>query len=117
MASVLVLVEHAEGAVKKVMLELLTAARSIGDPVAVVVGAPGSAAALTDRLAEYGAGTVVVAESDDVAKHLVTPQVAVLAALVESESPAAVLLASSAEGKVIAARLAIRTGSGILTDA
>jgi electron transfer flavoprotein alpha subunit len=117
MASVLVLVEHAEGAVKKVTLELLTAARSIGDPVAVVVGAPGSAAALTDRLAEYGAGTVVVAESDDVAKHLVTPQVAVLAALVESESPAAVLLASSAEGKEIAARLAIRTGSGILTDA
>jgi electron transfer flavoprotein alpha subunit len=121
MASVLVLVEHAEGAegstVKKVTLELLTAARGIGDPIAVVVGAPGSAAALTDKLAEYGAGTVVVAETDEVTKHLVTPQVAVLAALVESESPAAVLLASSAEGKEIAARLAIRTRSGILTDA
>jgi electron transfer flavoprotein alpha subunit len=117
MASVLVLVEHADGTVKKVTLELLTAARALGEPLAVVVGAPGSAQPLVDRLAEYGAGTVVVAESEDVAKHLVTPQVAVLAELVAAESPAAVLVASTPEGKEVAARLAIRTGSGILTDA
>jgi electron transfer flavoprotein alpha subunit len=117
MASVLVLVEHAEGSVKKVTLELLTAARAIGDPVAVVVGAAGSAGPLTDKLAEYGATAVVAAESEDTGTYLVTPQVAVLASLVESESPAAVLVASSAEGKEIAARLAIRTRSGILTDA
>jgi electron transfer flavoprotein alpha subunit len=121
MAGVLVLVEHAEGSagggVKKVTLELLTVARAIGEPIAVVVGAPGSAAPLVDKLAEYGAGTVIVAESEDTGKYLVTPQVEVLAALVESESPAAVLVASSAEGKEVAARLAIRTRSGILTDA
>ena len=117
MASVLVLVEHAEGTVKKVTLELLTAARALGEPVAVVVGAPGSTQPLVDTLAEYGAATVVAAESEDVDKHLVTPQVAVLAELVAAESPAAVLVASSAEGKEVAARLAIRTGSGILTDA
>ena len=117
MASVLVLVEHAEGSVKKVTLELLTAARTLGEPVAVVVGSPGSAAPLADKLAEYGATAVVVAESGDVDKHLVTPQVAVLASLVASESPAAVLIASSAEGKEVAARLSIRTRSGILTDA
>jgi electron transfer flavoprotein alpha subunit len=117
MASVLVLVEHAEGSVKKVTLELLTAARAIGDPVAVVVGTAGSAGPLTDKLAEYGATAVVAAESEDTGTYLVTPQVAVLASLVGSESPAAVLVASSAEGKEIAARLAIRTRSGILTDA
>ena len=117
MASVLVLVEHAEGKLKKVTLELLTAARALGEPVAVVVGAPGSTEPLVDQLAEYGAATVVAAESDDVDKHLVTPQVAVLTELVEAESPAAVLVASTAVGKEIAARLAIRTRSGILTDA
>jgi len=117
MASVLVLVEHADGTVKKVTLELLTAARSLGEPVAVVVGAPGSTQPLVDRLAEYGATSVVAAESEDVDKHLVTPQVAVLADLVAAESPAAVLIASTAEGKEVAARLAIRTRSGILTDA
>ncbi len=58
-----------------------------------------------------------MAESEDVDKHLVTPQAAVLADLVAAESPAAVLIASSAEGKEVAARLAMRTRSGILTDA
>ena len=40
-----------------------------------------------------------------------------LAKLVADASPAAVLIASGAEGKEIAARLAIKTGSGVLTDA
>ena len=44
MAEVLVLVEHAEGALKKVTAELITAARALGEPAAVVVGAPGTAA-------------------------------------------------------------------------
>ena len=38
MAEVLVLVEHAEGALKKVSTELITAARALGEPAAVVVG-------------------------------------------------------------------------------
>ena len=117
MSQVLVLVEHGDGAVKKVTLELLTAARALGEPAAVVAGAPGSAAPLVDKLGEYGATTVYVAESPDVEKHLVTPQAEVLASLVGRTSPAAVLLASTAEGKEIAARLAMRTRSGILTDA
>jgi len=116
-AGVLVLVEHDDGAVKKVTLELLTAARALGEPAAVVVGAPGSAAPLLDKLAEYGAATVYVAESPEVDRYLVTPKAEVLASLVSSASPAAVLIASSAEGKEVAARLAMRTRSGILTDA
>jgi electron transfer flavoprotein alpha subunit len=39
-----------------------------------------------------------------------------LALLVESTEPAAVLIASTAEGKEIAGRLAVKTGSGVLTD-
>ena len=42
---------------------------------------------------------------------------AVLAQLVADKSPAAVLIPSNAEGKEIAARLAVKTGSGLLTDA
>ena len=38
MAEVLVLVEHAEGALKKVTSKLITAARALGEPAAVVVG-------------------------------------------------------------------------------
>ena len=39
-----------------------------------------------------------------------------LAALVERVDPAAVLIATSADGKEIAGRLAVRTGSGWLND-
>ena len=118
MAAVLVLVEHAEGTVKKVTLELLTAARALGEPVAVVVGAPGSAAAAGRQARRVRRGDGRTSRSPTTStSYLVTPQVEVLADLVAAESPAAVLLASSAEGKEVAARLAIRTGSGILTDA
>ena len=117
MAEVLVLVEHGEGSVKKVTLELLTAARELGEPAAVVVGGPGSAAPLVDKLAEYGATKVYAAESEDAEKYLVTPKSETLAQLVSAGSPAAVLIASSAEGKEVAARLAMKTRSGILTDA
>lgn len=116
MAEVLVLVEHVEGALKKVTSELITAARALGEPSAVVVGAPGTAAPLADGLKEAGAAKIYVAESDDVDKYLITPVVDVLAALAESNAPAAVLLAANADGKEIAGRLAARIGSGLLVD-
>ena len=55
MAEALVLVEHAEGTLKKITTELITAARVLGEPSAVVVGAPGTAAKLTDALKAAGA--------------------------------------------------------------
>jgi electron transfer flavoprotein alpha subunit len=117
MAEVLVLVEHADGELKKVTSELITAARALGEPSAVVVGPTGTAAPLTDGLTVAGAEKIYVAESADVDGYLVTPQVDVLAALVASANPAAVLAAASIEGKEIAGRLAVRLGSGLLTDA
>ncbi|MCB0931510.1 MAG: electron transfer flavoprotein subunit alpha/FixB family protein [Mycobacterium sp.] len=116
MAEVLVLVEHSDGAVKKVTAELLTAARSLGEPSAVVIGAPGTAAPLVEALKAAGAAKIYVAESDDAEKYLITPFVDVLAELVESAGPAAVLLPASADGKEIAGRLAARIGSGVLSD-
>ncbi|MEV0360681.1 electron transfer flavoprotein subunit alpha/FixB family protein [Nocardia sp. NPDC050697] len=116
MAEVLVLVEHAEGAPKKVTSELITAARSLGEPAAVVVAAPGTADKLADALAQAGAEKIYVAESDDAEGFLVTPKVDVLAALSESASPAAIIAAASAEGKEVTGRLAARIGSGLLCD-
>jgi electron transfer flavoprotein alpha subunit len=116
MAEVLVLVEHAEGAIKKVTSELITAARVVGEPSAVLVGKPGTADPLVDGLKAAGAAKIYVAESDDAESYLITPYVDVLASLVESASPAAVLLSSNADGKEIAGRLAARIGSGVLSD-
>ncbi|WP_174184726.1 electron transfer flavoprotein subunit alpha/FixB family protein [Nocardia barduliensis] len=116
MAEVLVLVEHAEGAIKKVSTELLTAARALGEPAAVVLGTAGTGAKLADALAAAGAEKIYIAESDDVENYLVTPKVDVLATLTESVSPAAVIVAATAEGKEVSGRLAARIGSGLLVD-
>ena len=116
MAEVLVLIEHADGAVKKVSTELLTAARALGEPAAVVTGPAGTADKLAAALAAGGAEKIYVAESDDIEGFLVTPKVDVLAGLVDSAAPAAVLVAATAEGKEVSGRLAARIGSGLLVD-
>ena len=116
MSEVLVVVEHSGGAVKKVTLEMLTLARTLGEPAAVVFGTPGTAEALQEKLGEYGAAKIYVAESADVTGHLVAPKATVLASLVRSAAPAAVLLGSTQEGKEIAGRLAVKLDNGLLTD-
>src|SRR4051794_3119947 len=115
MSEVLVLVDHVDGAVRKTTSELLTIARQFGEPSAVFIGGGFDAAKAT--LAEFGAAKVYRVESADVTDHLVAPVAEVLAQLVERTAPAAVLLPSNGEGKEIAARLAIKTGSGLITDA
>ena len=115
MAEVLVLVDHVDGKVRKTTSELLTIARRIGEPSAVLVGAGFDAA--KDTLARFGAEKVYRVESPEVLEHLVVPQAEQLAQLVAAKSPAAVLLSASPEGKEIAARLAVKTESGLITDA
>src|ERR1700677_2457542 len=115
MAEVLVLAEHSGGEVKKVTVELLTAARRLGEPSVVWAG-PGAEEGKA-RLAEFGAVKVYVADSPDFAEFVVAPKAELLASLVSVKSPAAVLVAGTTEGKEVAGRLAVKTGSGVLTDA
>jgi electron transfer flavoprotein alpha subunit len=115
MSEILVLVDHVEGKVTKPTLELLTIARRLGEPSAVFIGANADAA--TETLKSYGAEKVYAIDDADFKDYLVAPQAEVLAQLVERTGPAAVLIASSADGKEIAGRLAIKTSSGVITDA
>ncbi|MGY0055491.1 electron transfer flavoprotein subunit alpha/FixB family protein [Streptomyces sp. LZ34] len=115
MAEVLVYVDHVDGAVRKPTLELLTLARRIGEPVAVALGSGAENTAPT--LAEHGAARVLTADAPEYADYLVAPEVDAVQAAYQAVSPVAVLFPSSVEGKEIAARLAVRIGSGIITDA
>ncbi|MFD4910213.1 electron transfer flavoprotein subunit alpha/FixB family protein [Kitasatospora purpeofusca] len=117
MAEILVLVDHADGVVRKPALELLTLARRIGEPSAVVLGAGDKAAELAAKAAEYGAAKVYVADGAEFADQLVVPKVDALAQIAKAADAAAVLVTSSGEGKEVAARVALRLGSGIITDA
>ncbi|MFE7136114.1 electron transfer flavoprotein subunit alpha/FixB family protein [Streptomyces sp. NPDC057638] len=115
MGEVLVLVEHVEGVVRKPSLELLTVARRLGDPVALVVGA--GAGGAVSVLGGHGAVRVLVDESGVYGEVLVAPLVDALEAACGRVSPVAVLVSSSGEAKEAGARLAVRLGSGVLTDA
>jgi electron transfer flavoprotein alpha subunit len=87
--------------------ELLTLARRVGSPVAVVpedADPPRLAA-----LGRYGAQRVCLVHDTDV--------VAALADLARAERPAAILIPAGRRGNEIAGRLAVRLGSGVVAGA
>ncbi len=117
MSEILVLIDHAEGAVKKPTYELLTLARRLGEPSAVYIGPADKASEATEKVKKYGAEKVYVVDDSEIKGYLVAPKAEVLQQLVEKASPDAVLIPSSFEGKEIAGRLAIKIESGLITDA
>ncbi|WP_107765357.1 electron transfer flavoprotein subunit alpha/FixB family protein [Nocardioides terrigena] len=117
MSEVLVVIDHAEGEVKKPTYELLTIARRLGEPSAVFFGAPAQGDPVAEKVKKYGAEKVYVIDDAELKGYLVAPKAEALQQLVEKTSPAAVLIPSTFEGKEVAARLAIKTGSGLITDA
>ncbi len=121
MPEVLVLVDHVAGSVRKPTYELLTIAKRIGEPSAVFVGSPDAAQAVADSVKAYGTDKVYVIDDAEIKDYLVAPKADALRQLADAISAgpglAAILLPSSAENKEIAGRLAIKLGSGVITDA
>jgi electron transfer flavoprotein alpha subunit len=115
MPEVLIVAEHADSHVAKPAFELLTLARRLGDPVAVVFG--GSDDTLAKALGEYGATRVLAVADPAIDDYLVAPKAEALAQIAANLQPVAILLTSTPEGKEIAGRLAVKLGSGLITDA
>src|SRR5215207_1867224 len=111
MPRVLVLVEHEDGATRKVTYEMLTKARDLGEPVAVFVGEGLETA--REGLARHGA-TAVYAAGGDI--RLAGPLTGALAAAADRAEPSAVLVAATPLAKDVGARLAARRGWGMLAD-
>src|SRR5215472_10245420 len=110
MAEILILAEHDGETVKKVTTELVTLARRFGEPAVVWTG-PGAEAAQA-RLAEFGAAKVYVAAGPEYDDYVVAPKAELLFELAKQASPAAVFVPSTAEGREIGGRLAVKTGWG-----
>lgn len=115
MSEVLVVTELTEGGIGKPALELLTLARRLGDPVVVLLGE--GAEAVAETLGQYGASRVVSVVDPALNDYLVAPKAEAVAQVAASVSPAAILISSTPEGKEIAGRLAVKLGSGLITDA
>jgi electron transfer flavoprotein alpha subunit len=115
MSEVLIVAEQVDSHVSKPALELLTLARRLGDPVAVVFGETDEAVAKT--LGEYGATRVLFVADSSLVDYLVAPKAEVLAQIAAGADPVAILISSTPEGKEIAGRLAVKLESGLITDA
>ena len=117
MSNVLILADFSGDTATKTTAELATAGARIGSVTAVVLAGSGKGAALAATVNQGPIANVVVIESDDFASHGVAAVADALAALVKEKSPSAGLIASHAFGKEVAARVAVLTESGIITDA
>lgn len=117
MSEVLVLIDHVDGAVRKPTYELLTIAKRLGEPSAVFIGSGAQGAEVAEKVKAYGAEKVYVVDDAQIKGYLVAPKAEALQQLAEKTSPAAILIPSTAEGKEIAGRLAIKIDSGLITDA
>jgi electron transfer flavoprotein alpha subunit len=118
MGKILVLAEHDQHALKDVTRELLAAAARVGEPVAVIVGLPGTGDALLGQLGAAGAKTAYVAETEHAEDVLATPEVLALEMVANSiDDVAGILIASTVDGKDVAARLSVRLNTGLIADA
>ncbi len=117
MSEVLVLVDHVDGAVRKPTYELLAIAKRLGEPSAVFIGGADKADAAAEAVKKFGAEKVYVVDDAEIKGYLVAPKAEVLQQIAAQASPAAILISSSAEGKEIAGRLAVKLESGLITDA
>jgi electron transfer flavoprotein alpha subunit len=114
MSSVLFLVDHTGGKIAKAAGELATFAKTAGESVAVVLSS--NPAEIITQLSAFGVDKVITA-AGDWDKYSSAAAADALAQIIAAEKPAAVLITSSARGKEIAGRLAVKTNSGLITDA
>jgi len=118
MTNILTLIDlSATGAIENAAAGLLAAAGQLGTPVAVVAVAPGDGDDLVEGLGRLGAEAVYLAESDDRGTVFLGAETEALAAAAAVFSPAAVLLAGTADGREVAGRVAVRLGAGLIVDA
>jgi len=117
MSTVLILADFVGTKATKTNAELATAGARIGEVTAVVLAPVGQGSAYAAAINRGPIAKIIVVESDAFAANGVAAVADVLSQVIAAQSPAAVLIASHAFGKEVAARTAVKSGSGIITDA
>jgi electron transfer flavoprotein alpha subunit len=117
MSKNLVLIDHDGAKVAKSAAELATFAKRAGNAIGVLFANSGAGDSLASQLNATEFERVLVVENDEISRHGIAAATSALAQIIEKEGVDSLLIASSARGKEIAGRLAIRLKSGIITDA
>jgi electron transfer flavoprotein alpha subunit len=109
---ILAYLETIDGNLKKTAFEAITAAKSLGDVVGVIIGTADAAPA-----GVYGLNDCIVAQHDALAKQSTSAIAATLAQVATSENADVVVVPASSTGKEVAARLAVKLEAGYVPDA
>jgi electron transfer flavoprotein alpha subunit len=117
MSTILILADFIGGNNTKTTSELATVAARIGEVTAVILAPTGQGASYAASLVQGPIKNLLVIESDDFELHGVSAVADALNQVIALKSPAAVLIASHAFGKEVAGRVAVKSDSGIITDA
>ena len=116
---VCVFAEVKEGAIKKVVFEMLCAGKELADKLggeltAVLIGS--NVEGLADQLAWYGASKVFLAENELLEEYSSDAYTKVLADIVREQQPSILLIGSTILGKDLAPGVASRLQTGLASD-
>lgn len=117
MAAILAVMEQRDGTLRKVSLEVITAARRLADQLGATVDAVVFGAGPvngTDQLGKHGADRVVSATHADFALYQPDACSATIAGMARDYS--AIVFVATATGRDLAPRVAARVGVGLATD-
>lgn len=114
---VLVLGETRDGALRNVSYEAIAAGKTVaegGEVVAVLVGE--SVNSLANELIYYGADRVVTVEDVNLGSYTPDGFSQALLAVIEAESPEALIIGHTALGKDLSPKIAGKLNSGLISD-
>lgn len=114
-----VYLEHTDGHLEGVSLELLGRARTLADATgeqltALLLSADGSA--LAEQAVGYGADEVLLVPHPALSVYTTLPAARVVADLVAQRRPSILLLGATVNGRDLAGRLAVRLRTGLTAD-
>ena len=120
MPGIFAFAETRDGELRKVALEVVTAARRVADALgtevhAVLLGGPGTAAAASE-LGRYGADRVFAGETDAFARYSAEGFTTVVTKFIQEHGCDAALFPASSLGRDLAPRVAARLGVGYASD-
>ncbi|GEK30060.1 electron transfer flavoprotein subunit alpha [Kurthia zopfii] len=114
---VVVLAETRENTLRNVSFEAIGAAKQISDGGEVVVALFGTdVSSLANELFEYGADRVVIVEHPHLKFYTADGYNQALLAVVEQESPDAIVIGHTALGKDLSPKVASRLQTGLISD-
>ncbi len=116
MATILIVAEVQNEALREATLELVALARSVGGDISsLVIGS--DIAGIAEELSKKGGGKVLLADDASLKNYTLEAYTGVIRKAIEAESPELILISNTPSGWDVAGKLAAQLDAGIVSDA